>query len=304
MPRRFTLIINDGSGHDDKNSVRQRILDRLHAAGCEVEVAELESGCDIGSRCAETIKKARDSGRMIIAAGGDGTVNTVASLCHATGTPFGIVPLGTFNYFARGLEIPLEVEAAADVLASAPLHDIDAGMVGDKLFLVNASIGLYVDVIRNREKHKSRFGRYRIVALLSAFLTFVQSRKIFTLNIDTQAGAIRRRTQMLFVGNNRFQLENLGLAGADKVDAGNLLAAVLKPVSRWQGTRLIVLGLLGRMHLESRIEEFAAPAFTVDSARKRLHAVIDGEIASLETPLHFRLMPGALQVIAPLRGAA
>lgn len=301
MTRRFRIIMNAASGNDAKDETRRLVLSRLQELGCTAEVVDIAAGADVAERCDAAVAQAKQDGAIVVAAGGDGTLNAIAAACHKQEVPMGVIPLGTFNYFARDLGIPLDAEAAATVLAQAPLRPVAAGDVNGRLFLVNASIGLYTQAIRNRENAKARFGRYRIVALATAIAGFFR-RRVFAVTIDSDAGSVTRRTMMVFVCKNRFQLEKLGLAMAENIAPERLCLSVLRPVSRLQVARILFRSMLGAMQGESRVEEMAAPRFRVDTARRHLHAVLDGEIVKLDAPLEFRALPAALHVIAPQNG--
>ena len=88
---------------------------------------------------------------MVVAAGGDGTVNAVASALAGSDMPLGIFPLGTFNHFARDIGIPLGPEAAAKVIATGHPKRVDVGEVNDRIFVNNSSLGVYPDIVRERE---------------------------------------------------------------------------------------------------------------------------------------------------------
>lgn len=299
MTRRFTIIMNAASGNDAKERTRELLRDRLQSHGCAAHIVEIPPGGDVNAICEEAVVAARESGDIVVAAGGDGTLNTVAGFCHQHAVPMGIVPLGTFNYFARDLDISLDPAEAADTLVTGILRTVPAGMVGEKLFLVNASIGLYTDVIRNRESVKARLGRYRIVALGAAVASFFQRRRVFTVHLHKGAEDIMRRTMMVFVCKNRFQLENLGLAMADSIADDQLSISILKPARRLQIARILFRGMIGLMHGEKRVEELSATQFMLETDHRHARVVIDGEIAVMKTPLVFRAVPAALQVITP-----
>lgn len=291
--------MNAASGNDEKAATRALILERLRDLGCQADVVEIAAGADVPACCEAAVRAAQKDNAIVVAAGGDGTLNAIATACHRHGAPLGIVPLGTFNYFARDLGIPLDPAAAAETLAHAPLRPVSAGMVDDRLFLVNASIGLYAEVIRNRENVKARFGRYRVVALAAAVASFFRRRRIFTVSIDVGGQTITRQTMMVFVCNNRFQLETLGLQRAGDIAPDKLCISILKPASRLQIARILFRGMLGAMGGESLVEEMVAGTFSIQTKRNHLRVVTDGEISRQQAPLDFRALPAALQVIAP-----
>jgi diacylglycerol kinase family enzyme len=171
--------------------------------------------------------------------------------------------------------------------------------VGEHLFLNNASFGLYPKIIRKREKATKRFGRKRIIGALSALHSLFEKQKMLTIKIKTREMEELHRTSMVFVGNNRFQLENLGLKVATCTEQSQLAAVILKPVSRLETARIIWRGIVKTLHLESKICQFCAESFTVETTQPRMALVIDGEIVNCTSPVHFRLEADALRVLVP-----
>lgn len=299
MQRRFTVILNSGSGSKTGEQMHAAITHAMGQAGAPVTIVDIGGRPDIMAVIKQTVAQARANGDVVVAAGGDGTINTVAGACHRAGATMGIIPLGTFNYFARENNIPVEVDGAIKVLLTGQAKTVAAGMVNDRLFLVNASFGLYTTVIRNREQVKKRFGRYRIVALASALWCLLRGRATFGVDIESHGKILHRDTSMVFVGNNKFQLESLGLATAETEGPDTISMVLLKPVTRLQTARLLLRGLLRDMRSEERLEEFSASHITVQTTRKHIACVMDGEIVNVQAPLEFSAVPDALQLLCP-----
>ena len=102
-------------------------------------------------------------GGLVVAAGGDGTINAVASAALRAGVPLGVVPMGTFNYFSREHGLALDPEAAVQdmlqALRNGDLRPVQVGFVNRRMFVVNASVGLYPKMLADREMASRRFGR-------------------------------------------------------------------------------------------------------------------------------------------------
>ena len=293
----ITLIINKGSGHDDKATARDTIVARLHAAGKSVKVVELPPSGNISAACARAVSDLKHKGGIALAAGGDGTVTAVATACIANGVPMGVIPMGTFNYFARALGIPVDIEKATDIVAQGHMKAADAGIVQDRIFLNNASFGVYTRVIRNREEDKSHFGRYRIVALASQIRSMFMPAKVYGVRVGTDEKQQLYRTTMIFASINKLQLEALGLhptEGAEKMSVN-----ILKPVTRFEMLRIMARTLLRNVASDAQVEGFCTNNFTVEAPLKNIDCVLDGEIVRLAMPLEFKVLPAALQVAAP-----
>ena len=251
--RSITIILNPSSGINQEERIRQQITDTL---GDVPKVITLMPRDDFYGICEQAVLEAKRTDGMVVVAGGDGTVNLVAGLCCKHGVVMSIIPLGTFNYFARELMIPLDVNAAAQLLLNGQINRVRVGHVNQHLFLNNASFGLYTRIIRNREADKSRFGRFRLVAVLSAIATFLRGQRPFAIKTTVDGVERLYRTAMVFVGNNTFQLNNMDLQIAHCTRADKLAVIVLKPTTRFEMARLLVLGALGKLHDETQLEMF------------------------------------------------
>ncbi len=157
------FIINAASGHNDRDVTRQAIEEALRGAGRTGELLyarpdEVERTAHVAAATAIARHTA------VIAVGGDGTINSVAQAAHAVGCAMGVVPQGTFNYFAGTHGFPADAAQAVQALLRAAPAPVQVGLINDRVFLVNASPGLYPQMLEDREKYKARFGRSRLVA--------------------------------------------------------------------------------------------------------------------------------------------
>lgn len=290
------VIYNEGSG----SSGAPKLRGELEEAFADSDVTFFAMG-GVPSALEKAVKDIGARGGIAVAAGGDGTVNAVAACCYAAKVPLGVIPLGTFNYFARDLGIPTAFDKAVEVVKNGHLREASAAFAGEKMFLNNASFGLYATIIRNRENSNTRFGRYRLVALVSAVATLLGQHKYFSVQLKKDAEVVAHRTSMLFVGHNTMQLHNLGMEVAECADRHALAVVVLKPLRRLQMGRLLLFGMLKSLKREEKLVQYCATDFELTTPRAVVHGVIDGEILTLPGPLHFRIDPAALQVMVPMQ---
>lgn len=298
------IIINSGSGKDEKQPLTERIHEALADSGRDIAFIEFSPDDDFTAVCEPVVKSTKAAGGVVVAAGGDGTVNAVALLCHKHSAVMGIIPLGTFNYFARELGIPTEPGEAAKILATGVVKEVSAGFIQDHIFLNNASFGLYTKIIRNREQDKSRFGRRRFVALISGIISVFKGQERFSIHVKANDKKELRTTTMVFVGNNTLQLENVGLEVAACTAQRKLAVVILKETTSLQTIGLLLRGILKNLKDKDKIEGFCAEAFEVETYRKTVDMVIDGEIIQCRPPLSFRVDPHALRVMVPREAAA
>jgi diacylglycerol kinase family enzyme len=296
-----TVILNMGSGHLKTAEVEAEISKGFEAAGRAHEILIVDGAEDASRQATAAIKAARETPRVIVAAGGDGTINLVASLVLESGLPFGIIPLGTFNYFARDLGIPLEPRAAAMALATGRIRRVHVARVNGHLFLNNASFGLYRQLLEERERMKQRFGRYKIIAAFSAVVTLFRFRETYTLQLELDGKPTVLRTPMLFFGLNSLQLENLDLDIARCTEAGLVAVIALAPTSRWKMFGLALRGALHGLHDSPELRCHGASRVEVRlPGRRRTRVAVDGESVECKLPLHIEVQRDALHVLVPV----
>lgn len=297
----FVIVMNARSGHDDAAQTRELVEQRLAAAGRRYLIAAIGSGSEIATVATTAVAEAQAQGGIVVVAGGDGTINAVCNVLYGSGCTLGVLPQGTFNFFARTHGIPLEPEHALDVLLTARAHPVQAGLVNDRLFLVNASLGLYPQILEDREGFKRRLGRRRWVALLSGLTTVIQHRRPLTLAIEHEGTVREVRTSTLFVGNNRLQLEQVGIDEASAVGRDRLVGLVLRPVSLAELLWLAIRGAFGTLGDADDVTSFAFGRITVQPRRlgRRLKVAADGEITWLTAPIEFKVAPKPLYLLKP-----
>jgi len=139
------VIINTRSGMSDKEEVRRRLAKIFEANGVSAEITLAESGVKVAELAREA---ARGDWTVIVAGGGDGTINAVASAVVGSDKVLGVLPLGTLNHFARDLKIPNDLDLAARAIISGQTISADVGEVNGRIFLNNSSLGLYPTIRR------------------------------------------------------------------------------------------------------------------------------------------------------------
>jgi diacylglycerol kinase family enzyme len=275
---------------------------RGDALGPEIEKAFADAGLAIalqllpGERMAEAVAKVAGS-KLVVVGGGDGTLGGAAGALAKGGATLGILPLGTRNHLARELGIPLKLPEAAKLIAKGTQRRIDLARVNDHVFVNNASIGFYPDLVHQREG----MALPKKLAALPAVAAAIRRMRHRRLRLQMPGRDEQVVTPMLFVGNNRYVLEAGRLGQRAALDDGVL--SVYAVASR---RRMALLGFALRM-LVGRADpdrDFAAigdvPELRVTGPKRCIDVALDGEVKSLAVPLDFALDSGALGVIAPL----
>ena len=297
------IVFNGGSGHRDAEEEKKTISRVLREGGREFEFMQCEGGESIELLARRAVDLAKARRGVVVAAGGDGTINTVANAVLGSGCPFGVIPQGTFNYFGRDNAISQDSALAARVLLRGRVSPVQVGKVNGRLFLVNASVGLYPQILENREAWKQQFGRSRFVAFVSGMATLLKARGQLDLRIESAGQAASLRTPTLFVGNNRLQLVQAGIDAqhAEAVAQGQLAAVAVRPMGTLALFGLLLRGILGRLGEAENIRSFSFRRLTVTPRRmKRIKVATDGEIVWMRSPLVFEVAPEPLLLLVPL----
>jgi diacylglycerol kinase family enzyme len=274
------------AGAHDAVFARQGVQARVHAAtGPEL--------CDLAQRIAAS------KPRAIVAAGGDGTLNAVASALAGTGIAMGVLPMGTLNHFAKDLGIPLDVDGAVATIAAGHTADVDVGEVNGQVFINNSSLGIYPQIVRHRETQQRRLGRGKWPALAWATLMSLRRNAFMTLRLKLDDAESAVRTTFVFIGNNEYVMEGFSIGKRERLDSGTLSLYVSHRRGRLGLIVLALRALFHRLKQASDFEALTAQSIVVETRRRALHVATDGEVLTLPTPLEYRIRPGALRVFVP-----
>lgn len=294
------IVMNAGAGHSDAEVTRKTLVRVFQEARREHEFILLEDAASLPEATQRAVALARARGGVVVAAGGDGTINGVAQGVLGSGCLFGVLPQGTFNYFGRAHGIPQDDEAAARALLGAAVQEVQVGLVNDRIFLVNGSLGLYPELLEEREAMKSQLGRSRAVAMLAGFRTLLRKQIPQRLTLECDGLTRTVLTPTLFIGNNALQLERLGFPEASALQRGQLAAVVVRRGGLFSMLTLILRSIVGRLGEAEKVDAFAFQRLTVSSGHKRQFKVAtDGEIYWLKAPLVFRVAPEPLLLLVP-----
>jgi len=290
------VIVNRNGGAAAKmgDMVAGTLEKAFAQAGATVRVAALD-----GKQIPEAIKAVARSGRVIVA-GGDGTAAGAAQILAGSDTELGLLPLGTLNHLARDIGIPVDLGEAAEVAANGQPVAIDVGEVNGQVFVNNASIGLYPLMVRKREGLRRAKGWPKWLSTLPAAFAALERLPHHRLRLDWGRGERAIVTPLLFVGNNVYSLDRGEVGKRNTLTDGKLS---LYAVARRRRAALIwfaMRALVGRAERSLDFETLGeCETLTVSSSSGSIEIALDGELRRMDSPLEFRIRPGALTVIAP-----
>ena len=295
------IVLNAGSGSQDAEKTRATIEGVLRDAGQRYEFHIAENPRRLAATAQHAVDLARRQRGVVVAAGGDGTLNAVAQVVLPSGRPFGVLPQGTFNYFGRTHGIPTDTLEAVECLLRATVQPVQVGLINGRVFLVNASVGVYPEVLEDREVYKSKFGRNRFVALWAGIATIMREHRDLLLELERQGKAVTMRTATLFAGNNQLQLEQIGVPGSDAVRRGQLVLIAVRPSGKLTMLKLLIRGAVGQLGTAENVISFPFKRLTVrlrhPLLRRRIKIATDGEIDWVDMPLVIEASPTPLALL-------
>jgi diacylglycerol kinase (ATP) len=289
MARRALLITNklSRSGDADLSSA----IGCLASAGIEV----LPFGIDTPGDIPKLIRAHRCRMDLVVLGGGDGTMNAACEAILDVGVPMAILPLGTANDLARTLGIPSDIEGACAVAAGGIRHRIDLGRANDKHFFNVASIGLSVAVAHMVDAETKR--RWGAAGYALTVWRALKEHRPFRARIRCDGRVLQTRSIQIAVGNGRHYGGGLTVAADAAIDDHQLDLYSIGPASM---VRLVLLApaLRSGRHGEFQGVHLLRGRRIEIETRRPMPVNTDGEVTT-QTPVDFRILPGAIEVIVP-----
>ncbi len=289
MTARALLIVNPGARRGEESS--QEARSSLEALGLEV----IQESIDPETPPGDLIRRHRDRIDRVVVGGGDGTLNVIIQGLMGTNLPLGILPLGTANNVARTLSIPLTIPEACALVVHGPLRPVDLGWVNGRYFFTTASIGLSVRITEALTTRTKRY--WGPLAYGVAALRALRRSRPFHADISWPGGARHSRTVQIVIGNGRYYGSGLPVAADATMDDARLDLYSIEVAHWWELLGLVPALRQGRHGTKGSVEAIRSTEFRIETVVPR-EINVDGEIC-LQTPAHFRVVPGAVEIFAP-----
>jgi diacylglycerol kinase family enzyme len=284
-PRRPFLIMNPRSGGGKVG--RFDLAARARALGAEVVLLDPAKGVtDVDALARDGLRRGAD---LLGVAGGDGTQAIVAGVAAEHGVPFMVISAGTRNHFALDLGLDRDDPARClDALTDGVEVRVDLGQIGDRVFVNNASFGVYAAVVQSDAYRDDKAGT--ALALLPDLLAQQVGPRLCLRVGDTVSPA----PQAILVSNNPYTVDDIaGLGHRPRLDRGRLGVIALTVDSTVDALRLL------RGRRSTGVTVLTAREAVVEAGGQPVPVGVDGEALLLPTPLHCRIRPAALRVRVP-----
>jgi len=289
--RVILFIINPISGIGKQKNIEELIRDNIDASSYEYQV-KFTKGPGHGT---ELAKEAVASGMdVVVAIGGDGTVNEIGQALVGSSTALGIIPTGSGNGLARHLKIPFQFKKAIEVINRCKIRKIDTATINDQVFLSIAGVG-YDAFVAKKFADAPKRGFFTYFRIVSNEYSQYRPRK-YILEVD---GRIikRRALSITFANSNQFG-NNTSIDPNAKLDDGLIDVCVVRRVPLWL-VPLYVPALFFKTFHKTQYMEIIRAKKAVVTRKKGKTIHLDGDPSQTGKVLEMRVNPLSLNIIVP-----
>jgi diacylglycerol kinase (ATP) len=285
------FIINPKSGVDRVKALAAVIDQQLDKRRFESEIAYTQYAKHGTILAREAVARGV---QIIVAVGGDGSVNDVIAGIRGTEATLAIIPKGSGNGLARSLGIPLEAEKAIRLINRGQKHSIDLGKAGEQLFVSNVGVGFDALVAKKFAKSKRR-GMMMYSWIVTKYLW---KYKEWTWEIEVDGKKMKERAFILTVANAQQFGYNFKIAPLADLQDGLFDIVILKKYPKVLGALIALRAFRGSL-LKSRYVAYTrGREVTIRHAHLNMMQV-DGDVHPCSTELKITMLPAALNVLVP-----
>ncbi len=234
---------------------------------------------------------ASEGTRVVVAAGGDGTVNEVANGLAGSDAALGVLPMGTMNVFAKEHGLPDDLAGAWRIVSAGGVRQIDLAAAGDHHFIQLAGVGLDAQVVKETKwESKKRLGPLSYLISAAHIAARTPPKLIIESDVSTREGSF------LLIGNGRYYGAKMTLFPDAKPDDGLLDVLIFKNLGYLDIARYLGSVLIGKHTGLSDVEYFQTARVNIRSPEV-VPVEVDGELLG-ELPMTFRIA-GKLRICVP-----
>jgi diacylglycerol kinase (ATP) len=290
-PARILFIVNPISGIGKQNGVEKLIEDRLDKTRFIPSVTFTNAP---GHATEISRKAAADGIEIVVAVGGDGTVNETAAGLVDTATALAIVPAGSGNGLARHLKIPINIKRAIDIINHEKIKKIDTATINDQLFVNVAGVGFDASVAKKfADAGKRGFSTYLRITT-NSYKNYEP--KQYSLIVDGKV--IKRRALLISFANSSQFGNNTSIDPSASVSDGYIDVCIVGKMPYWKAVLLAPLLFLKKFDQTKYIEIIRAKEVILKRKKgKSIH--LDGDPKVMGKELKMKINPLSLNVIVP-----
>lgn len=290
-PKRIMFVVNPKAGTNLQKHIRESVDRYLNHKRFEYTIRYTERAEHARELAAQAVAEGYE---IVVAVGGDGSINEVASALQGTNTVLGIVPAGSGNGLAMHLGYGRDIDVAVRKINTAEVRSIDVGLMNGLPFVNLAGIG-FDGFVSNQMKGSNWRG------FIPYFLKSVKAGLEYTpreCRIELDDRVITEKCFIISVANGPMWGYNFQIAPDARLDDGFFEVVIMKEAPRWQYFAAVPASLFGKIYEAGFVEHFTARRVKI-SAEGKNYVHLDGEGMILEGDLEFEIKPKALKILAP-----
>lgn len=291
MPRKFIDVVvnrDGGSAAALGAGLEDRLSAAFREAGCEARI-QLVGGNGV------TDAVSQSSTPVVAVGGGDGTLAAAANVLIPQGKTLAVLPLGTRNHFAKQIGLSGDLDEAAGIAVKGRRVRVDVGSVDSRIFLNNASLGLYTRMVRERDRRTGPKWLRTIPAAWQA----LQDPEARHYSVEADGTVEYLRSPLIFIGNNRYLLDRGNLGQRARLDEGVMSLFAVAPKSSRELLSMALRSALGKIDLSADFTTLGDATRLTISGSGTQDVALDGEIERMKLPIKLEVLPKALSVLVP-----
>jgi diacylglycerol kinase (ATP) len=290
--KKILFIINPKSGIDRVKALQNLIAQHLDATQFEYKIAHTEyakHGTELARKAAT-----EDGYHIVVAVGGDGSVNDIIAGLHHTNATLAIIPKGSGNGLARSLGIPLDAAKAIQLINAGKQIAIDLGKANDKIFVSNAGVGFDALVARKFAKSNRRG-----MAIYSWIVTkYLWMYKEWTWDVEVDGLPIKERAFILTVANAAQFGYNFKIAPQADLQDGLFDIVIIKKYPKILGALIALRAFNGTILQSKYVLHFKGRNIKISHPQLNL-LQMDGDVYTCENEVNITMIPASLNIMIP-----
>ena len=287
--RNILFLVNPVSGGKSKEKLITKLKSLIDKNAISADVYQTSSRTDTIEKAAKAVLQ---NYHTVVAVGGDGTINDIASQLVGTQTALGIIPMGSGNGLSRELKIPFELEKAFELILKNRIKEVDSGLVNEKPFFNIAGIGFDAHIAGLFEQAKSRGLMGYLKLILQSYGSYIPEK--YTIQIGTKT--FKQSAFVLAVCNGRQFGNNAWIGPNAKLDDGQLDITLIKTARWYQLPGIVWWMFLQKIDRSAQIDAYRSTEILVNRETEGL-VNIDGEPVIMNKDLTFKVLPKSLRII-------
>ena len=289
--KKIRMIINPISGRGSKDTIPERAREVLAGEEYALEIFQTEYAGHASILTKEAIAMGTD---IILAVGGDGTINEVARAMLHTEATLGIIPVGSGNGLARELSIPLEVQKALEVVKTGKTIAIDYCKANDEVFFCTCGIGFDASVSMRFSKEKHRGPIVYAKTAITEYFRFRPEMCEIIMGDEVISG----KTFLVACGNASQYGNNAFIAPNASIQDGYFDVSVLKPINPLDVGPVVVQLFTKQLKKNHKFEAYRTQNMIIRREKPGVMH-IDGEPIIMDREIHIQSFPQGLNVLIP-----